>query len=290
MKKKRRQPVKALFISDVHIGIKYSQQKKLLEFLQRIDFQDLYIVGDFIDGWRLKRRWRWDLVDNQIVRLLLKRMEQGSRIHYAIGNHDEFWYDFLQDGEIRFGDLAIRDHFYLRNGDRKFLVLHGHQFDFFTRHASWAFALGDMGYNLLMKLNYWIFRFQRLFGMPRWSLSKFAKSRVKEAVSRSHRIALKKYAVSKGCDGVIYGHTHLPDLLHDEDGFTFMNCGDWVEDTTALTLGFDGAFRLVDLIADGESWEDPYTGDVIHGEPVPEPMGQEPVRVAFWSLFGGGNA
>ncbi len=272
MKRKEKRHVKALFISDVHIGIKYSQQKNLKEFLEKTCFDDLFIVGDFIDGWRLKRKWRWKLVDNQIVRLLLKRMEEGVRIHYAIGNHDEFWYDFLQNGEIRFGDLVIRDHFYYHLDGRKYLVLHGHQFDFFTRHASWAFALGDMGYNLLMSLNYYIFKFQRAFGLPRWSLSKFAKTRVKDAISHSHRIALKKYARSKGADGVIYGHTHLPDLRQDDDGFMYLNCGDWVEDTTALTVNMEDRFELVDMVGNGEAWEDPYTDDLVEEKPIEGPL------------------
>lgn len=285
MKTKEETHVKALFISDVHIGIKYSQQKKLMEFLARTRFDDLFIVGDFIDGWRLKRKWRWKLEDNQIVRLLLKRMEEGGRIHYAIGNHDEFWYDFLKDGEVRFGDLVIRDHFYYHLDGRKYLVLHGHQFDFFTRHASWAFALGDLGYNFLMALNYYIFKFQRVFGLPRWSLSRFAKTRVKDAISHSHRIALKKYARSKDADGVIYGHTHLPDFRRDPDGFTYMNCGDWVEDTTAVVVSRENRFELVDLVGSGEAWENSYTGDVLEDQPVPDPLvgreeaGLDPVQL-----------
>lgn len=279
MKNKELNNVKAVFISDVHIGIKYSQQKKLMEFLERTHFDDLYIVGDFIDGWRLKRKWRWQLVDNEIVRLLFSRMTEGTRIHYAIGNHDEFWYHLLQNGEMHFGNLHIRDHFEYDLDGRKFLVLHGHQFDFFTRHASWAFALGDMGYNFLMALNHYIFKVQRMFGLPRWSLSKFAKSKVKDTISQSHRMALKRYAQSKGADGVIYGHTHLPDVRRDPDGFTYLNCGDWVEDTTAMVVTQDNRFQLVDLIGNGEAWEDPYTGDVIEHDhkqaPLPCPIEPE---------------
>ncbi len=236
--------LRALFISDVHLGTKGCQADLLLDFLQAHEAETIYLVGDIIDGWRLKRGWFWPRSHNEVVRTLLERAKAGTRIVYLAGNHDEFLRDYLGSG---FDGIEIRDtviHESL-NGE-KMLVIHGDQFDVVVRHARWIAFLGDWAYTAALGLNTFLNIVRRKFGFPYWSLSAWAKLKVKNAVNFIGKFeeALARDAAENGVDGVICGHIHHA-AIHREYGTLYMNCGDWVESCTALAESAEGAYEII---------------------------------------------
>ncbi len=235
---------RALFISDVHLGMKAIQIGALLDFLEAHDADTIYLVGDMLDGWRLQKSWRWPQSYNALVQSLLSKAKAGARIIYLPGNHDEFLRDYLG---TYFGDIEIADQVIHHTADgKRYLVIHGDQFDVVVRHAKWLAHLGDWAYNFALRANIGINLVRRRLGFDYWSLSAWAKHKVKNAVSFISRYerALSLEASRTGVDGVICGHIHHPDM-HTNFGIHYINIGDWVESCTAVVENYDGSFELI---------------------------------------------
>lgn len=240
-----------VFISDVHLGAYYSKTDKLLEFLIEIkkhNIEKLYIVGDFIDGWKLKRNWYWDNNCNLIIRKILSMIKSGTEVYIVAGNHDEFFRDFIHEfKEIKLGSIHLGDEFiHVGKTGHTYLVLHGDRFDLVTKYAKWLCVVGDVGYSILLNLNAITNYFRKKFNLPYWSLSAAIKSRVKEATNyiSDFEYYISKYATEKHCFGIIVGHIHAPDIRQIEN-VKYLNCGDWVENCTAIIEYDDGKMEIV---------------------------------------------
>lgn len=236
--------VRSLFISDIHLGTRGAQAEQLLEFLKVYDADMIYLVGDIVDGWRLKQRWHWPQAHNDVVQKLLRKVRKGTRIVYLPGNHDEFLRDYCGSS---FGGIEVLERVvHVAANGKRYLVLHGDQFDMVVRHAKWLAYVGDGAYTLALGLNTEFNRLRRRLGFPYWSLSGWAKSRVKNAVNFVSRFeeVLANEAKRLKVDGIICGHIHAA-ALHDNFGTRYANSGDWVESCTALTEDFSGELALV---------------------------------------------
>jgi UDP-2,3-diacylglucosamine pyrophosphatase LpxH len=236
--------VRSLFISDLHLGTRGAQAEQLLEFLKVYDANMIYLVGDIVDGWRLKQRWHWPQAHNDVVQKLLRKVRKGARIVYLPGNHDEFLRDYCGSN---FGGIEVLERVvHVAANGKRYLVLHGDQFDMVVRHAKWLAYVGDGAYTLALGLNTALNRFRRKLGFPYWSLSGWAKSRVKNAVNFVSRFeeVLANEAKRLKVDGIICGHIHAA-ALHEDFGTRYANTGDWVESCTALVEDFAGELSLV---------------------------------------------
>ena len=235
---------RALFISDVHLGTRGCQAELLLDFMRFHDAEIIYLVGDIVDGWRLRRAWYWSQAHNDVVQKLLRKGRKGARIIYLPGNHDEFLRDYLG---THFGGVEVVDTAIHETADgRRFLVIHGDQFDVVVRHAKWLAFFGDWAYVTALNVNTVLNRIRRTLGFDYWSLSAWAKLRVKNAVNfiGAFEQALTGEARRQGVDGVICGHIHHA-VMHDRFGIDYVNTGDWVESCTAVAEHHDGRFELI---------------------------------------------
>lgn len=239
-----RRHYRTIWISDVHLGTRGCADRMLIDFLDHCDSDHLYLVGDIIDGWRMKRRFYWPERHNAIVRRVMKRAKRGSRVTYIPGNHDEM---FRQFSGLDFGGVEIRRHALHETADgRRLLVLHGDEFDAVVMGHKWLAFLGDAAYNFLLKLNVVINAVRRQFDLPFWSLSKHAKHKVKDAVAFIGRFeeAVATAARKRQVDGVVCGHIHTAEE-RDFDGIAYYNDGDWVESCTALVEHQDGTMEIL---------------------------------------------
>ena len=239
-----RRHYRTIWISDVHLGTRGCNADMLIDFLDHVDSDTLYLVGDLIDGWRLRKRFFWPAAHNDVVWRLLKRAKRGTRVVYIPGNHDEA---FRQFSGLDFGGVAIRRRAIHETADgRRLLVLHGDEFDAVTLATPWIAHLGDTGYSLLMLLNRWVNAVRRRCGLPYWSLSKHAKARVKNAVAFISRFeeVVAHAAGARGVDGVVCGHIHTADQRMIGDT-AYYNDGDWVESCTALVEHDNGAMEIL---------------------------------------------
>ena len=276
--------IRSLFISDVHLGCRFSRAEELFEFLGRIEPYRLYLVGDMIDGWKLKRSFYWTDTSSFVVRRILGMLKRGTRIVYVTGNHDEFLRTFSPQ---TFGHMELVDMCVHETADgRRLLVIHGDFFDHLTKHAAWVYHLGDRAYTLALHLNKWMNIARRSLGYPYWSFSSLLKSKVKRAVNFindfEHFVA--RYTKRKGCTGVICGHIHVP-AIRRIDGIDYFNCGDWMEHCTALVEHLDGRIELVDhtwLEGQPTVQEEPATDDrkPITSEGGPRGLEQEMFEIA----------
>ncbi|WP_374331982.1 UDP-2,3-diacylglucosamine diphosphatase [Aestuariivirga sp.] len=235
---------RAIFISDIHLGTRRAQTAALLDFLRTTESDQLYIVGDFIDNWALRKAWHWDQFHNDVVQKLLRKARKGTKLVYIPGNHDENFRNFVN---LRFGRVAVLEEtVHVTSSGKRYLVLHGDKFDGVVRFAPWLAKLGDTAYEISMELNKAVNGVRRLFRMPYWSLSAYLKNRVKRAVEFiSHfEEAVVREARSRDCEGVICGHIHTPDDRMI-DGIHYLNDGDWVESCTALVEHRDGRFEIL---------------------------------------------
>jgi UDP-2,3-diacylglucosamine pyrophosphatase LpxH len=236
---------RAIFISDVHLGTASCQAEKLLDFLRHTDSEDLFLVGDVIDGWQLKRRWFWQQSHNDVVQKVLRKARKGTRVTYVAGNHDEAMRQFLG---LSFGGIDIRDEAVHVTADgRRLLVIHGDLFDAVVQRARWLAHVGDALYIFTLKLNQWFNHVRAKLGFPYWSLAQFLKQRVKNAVSyiTDFEEALANEARRRGFDGVVCGHIHKAEI-RDVNGVLYCNDGDWVESLTALVETHSGELKLID--------------------------------------------
>lgn len=236
--------VKALFISDVHLGTRGSQALPLLEFLKHYDTKTIFLVGDIIDGWRLKAGWHWPAPHNVVLQKLLRKARKGARIIYIPGNHDEFLRAYVGEnfGGVEIAEEAVYE---LQDG-RKALVLHGDKFDTVVRNMKWLAHLGDWAYDLAIFINRYLNFVRRKLGMPYWSFSAAAKAKVKRAVNfiSAFEDAVVADARRQGAEVVICGHIHHA-AQRQIGAICYMNCGDWVESRTAIAEHFDGRLELI---------------------------------------------
>jgi UDP-2,3-diacylglucosamine pyrophosphatase LpxH len=236
--------VRTLFISDVHLGTRGCQADLLLDFLRYYDAETIYLVGDIVDGWRLRRAWYWPQSHNDVAQKLLRKARKGARLVYVPGNHDEFLRDYLG---THFGGIEVRNTDIHTTADgRRLLVIHGDQFDVVVRHARWLAHFGDWAYSTALNLNTFMNMARRRLGFSYWSLSAWAKLRVKNAVNfiGTFEEALAREAREHAVDGVICGHIHYA-AMHSDFGTAYYNCGDWVESCTALVEHHDGRFEII---------------------------------------------
>ncbi len=242
----KREPVRfrTIWISDVHLGTTGCQAQRLLEFLRRTESETLYLVGDIIDGWQLKRRWYWEQSHNDVVQTVLKKAKKGTEVIFVPGNHDEAVRQFI---DLDFGGIRVRDELIHTTAEgKRMLVLHGDRFDGVIACAKWLAYVGDNLYTLILKFNQWFNTWRARAGLPYWSLSQYLKLKVKNAVSyiSSFENALADEARRRGLDGVICGHIHKPEI-RDINGIKYCNDGDWVESLSALVEEHSGELRLV---------------------------------------------
>jgi len=235
---------RTLFISDVHLGTRGCQADRLLDFIRLVDADTIYLVGDIVDGWALRSTWYWPQAHNNVVQKFLRKARKGARIIYIPGNHDEFLRDYYG---THFGGIEVAESVIHTAADgRRYLVTHGDLFDIVIKHARWLAYLGDKAYDAAIAANTIFNKVRRGLGLRYWSLSQWAKYKVKNAVNfiGEFEKTLAAEASRHGLDGVICGHIHHA-AAHDKFGFTYINCGDWVESCTAVGETFDGRFEII---------------------------------------------
>ena len=245
---------RAIFISDTHLGTPGCQADALLDFLRRTDSRYLYLVGDIIDGWQLKRRWYWQQSHNDVIQKVLRKARKGTEVIYIPGNHDEAARHYA---DLAFGGIEIRTEVVHETADgRRLLVTHGDLFDGVVLHARWLAFVGDALYTFILKLNRRFNAVRVRLGLPYWSLSQVLKHSVKNAVKfmTAFEEALAREARRRGFDGVVCGHIHRAEI-RDIDGVLYCNDGDWVESLTALVEHPDGTLSIL-------RWPDMVEGDV----------------------------
>ena len=235
---------RTIWLSDIHLGTRGCKAEILLDFLRHTESEYLYLVGDIVDGWHLKKRWYWPQTHNDVIQKFLRRARHGAKVFFVAGNHDEFARDFCG---LYFGGILVADKIIHETVDgRRLLTMHGDQFDAVMGCAKWLAHLGDTAYDFALWLNT-IFNFCRLkFGLPYWSLSAWLKHKVKNAVSYigNFEQAVAWEAERRELDGMICGHIHHAEM-RDIGAAVYCNCGDWVESCTALVEHHDGRLELL---------------------------------------------
>jgi UDP-2,3-diacylglucosamine pyrophosphatase LpxH len=231
------------WISDIHLGTRGSRAEALLEFLRETECETLYVVGDLIDIWALKRGLYWPQSHNDVIQKLLRKARKGTEVIYVTGNHDEF----LEKFHGRYGGIALQKNAVHMGADgRRMLVMHGHELDTVVQNLGWLAHVGDVGYQVLLRCNGVVNFFRRMFGYGHWSLSAYVKAEVKNVVSFIGKFedAVVRYARDFDVDAVVCGHIHTP-AVREIHGIGYYNTGDWVESCTALVEDFDGTLTLL---------------------------------------------
>lgn len=242
------QHFRAIWISDIHLGTPGCQAEALLDFLRRTESDVLYLVGDIIDGWQLRRSWYWPQTHNDVVQKILRKARKGTRVIFVPGNHDEFARKYL--GHTFGGVEVAHEWVHVTADGRRFWITHGDLFDGVIQCAKWLAYVGDWAYEFTLKLNAMLNRLRGRMGLPYWSLSKYLKLKVKRAVSfiGDYEAAVVREARKREVHGVVCGHIHHAEL-RELDGITYANDGDWVESLTALVERSDGQLDLLDWSA-----------------------------------------
>ena len=236
---------KSVFISDLHLGSKHCNADKLLKFLDDLETEKLYLVGDIIDGWRLQKKWYWPNKHNKIVQKLIK-IAKRSEVIYITGNHDEF---LRTIPNINIGEVTVYNRYdHIGVDGKRYLVTHGDIFDHLMRTRSGRFVmhLGDVAYDGLIYINLLVNGFRKIFNRPPWSLAKFLKNKAKAAATYIGHFEqeMATYCKKKGYDGIICGHIHHA-TIKNFDGVVYMNDGDWCESCTALVETKAGTFTII---------------------------------------------
>lgn len=239
-----RQRLRAIFISDLHIGTPGFQADALLEFLKAHSSETLYLVGDIVDGWQLRRRWFWPQSHNDVVQKLLRRARKGCRVIYVPGNHDEFARAFV--GHAFGGVDILQEAVHTTAQGQRLWVIHGDHFDGVIQCAKWLAYLGDWLYELTLKLNRYLNSMRGRLGLEYWSLSAYLKHKVKKAVNfiSDFEVAVAHETRRRGYDGVVCGHIHHAEI-REVEGVLYCNDGDWVESRTALVEHMDGRLEII---------------------------------------------
>lgn len=235
---------RTVWISDVHLGAKNCQAEMLLDFLRATEAETFFLVGDIVDGWRLKRWWYWPQSHNDVVQKLLRKARKGARLIYVPGNHDDFARRYVG---YQFGGIEVAEEAVHETADgKRLLVIHGDEFDVVVRYAKWLAFLGDRAYHLALRMNVVVNWVRRTFGLSYWSLSAFLKLKVKRAVQfiGAFESAVAATAKSRGLDGVVCGHIHHAEM-REVDGVLYCNDGDWMETCSALVEHHDGRLEIL---------------------------------------------
>ncbi len=260
MAESERTHYRTVFISDVHLGTAGCQAEKLTRFLKGVTCEDLYLVGDIVDGWKLKKQFFWPQEHTNVVRKILTKSKRGTRVHYVTGNHDEFLRKFV-DYRLTLGNIRVVNEAVHETVDgRRLLILHGDLFDVITRYHRTIALAGDVAYEALIASNRYINFFRRKFGLGYWSLSNFAKHTTKRFVNliSSFEDSVAHECRKRGFDGIVCGHIHHAEI-RDINGVMYYNTGDWVESCTALVEHVDGRMEILDLSDDGVQRSDKVT-------------------------------
>lgn len=240
---------RTIWISDVHLGTRGCNAEMLVDFLHSVECETLYLVGDIIDGWRLRKGWYWPDAHNEVIRHVLKMAHRGTRVVFVVGNHDEMLREYAG---LTFGGVELVLEAVHRTADgRRLLVTHGDSFDGVVLYAKWLALLGDKAYSILLRVNVLVNAVRRRFKLPYWSLSAHLKKRVKNAVQFvcAFEEAVARETAERGLDGVVCGHIHSAEIRQIGD-ITYYNDGDWVESCTALTEDATGAMAILDWSAE----------------------------------------
>lgn len=235
---------RTIWISDVHLGMRGSKADQLLDFLQKNEAEYLYLVGDIVDGWRLKRSWHWPQSHNDLIQYILNMAGDGTRILYLPGNHDEAAREYLG---LQFGGMTVVDEAIHQTADgRRLLIIHGDQFDAVVQYMRWLARIGDHAYMMLFTINGWFNFVRRKLGFSYWSLSAYLKHKAKSAVEYlgNYKTALADEARRRNLNGVVCGHIHHAEIREMGD-ILYCNDGDWVESCTALVEHADGRLEIV---------------------------------------------
>lgn len=235
---------RAVWISDVHLGFRGCNAEMLLEFLRNIRCDYLYLVGDIIDIWQIRKKPFWPQTHNDVIRTILGKAKHGTKVVYVPGNHDEYLRDYHK---MAFGNVRIKNKLVHTTADgRRLLVLHGDQFDTVVMSSRFIGMLGSNLYDLLLRMNIVVNYVRRQFGWDHWSLAGFLKYKVKNAVKYigNFERAVAYEASRQNVEGVICGHIHHAEIA-EIGNVTYYNCGDWVESCTALVEADDGQMKLV---------------------------------------------
>ncbi|SMC52665.1 UDP-2,3-diacylglucosamine diphosphatase [Polynucleobacter kasalickyi] len=235
---------RTIWISDIHLGTAGCQADYLLDFLKHNEAKTFYLVGDIIDGWRLKKSWYWPQAHNDVVQKILRKVRKGSEVFYIPGNHDEAARQFIG---MTFGDIQIRNEMiHVTANGKRLWITHGDLFDSVMQYAKWLAYLGDSAYTLILVINRMFNNIRIKLGLQYWSLSQFLKHKVKNAVSfiADFEAIMAREARKRKCDGVVCGHIHKAEI-RDIDGLLYCNDGDWVESLTALVETFDGELKII---------------------------------------------
>ena len=245
VKAPRPRQVRTAWVSDLHLGTRASNAAAFLDFLREHEIGTLYVVGDLIDVWQLRRGIYWPQEHNDVIQKILRAARKGTEVIYIPGNHDEFVHRFCG----HYGHIAIQQHAIHTTADgRRILVIHGHELDAVVQNVRWLAFAGDVGYQFLLSLNPAINFVRRRFGRSYWSLSAYAKKRVKDAVSfiGEFEKAVVRYAEQYQVNAVLCGHIHSAAVRQFGD-VTYYNCGDWVETCSAIVENYDGTIELLDF-------------------------------------------
>lgn len=242
----RRRPMqyRSIWISDLHLGSRHARTGEVLDFLRSVECRHLYLVGDIVDGWELRRRWQWDDAANTVVQKILRKNRKETKITYLYGNHDEF---LLRFAGLNLGGLRLAERVVHETADgRRFLVLHGHQLDGLVHFNRLLERVGSRLYSGILDFNLYFNRIRRRAGFGYWSVSAFLKYQAKSAVRYVTQFeeGMVKLAAGSGVDGVICGHIHRAEMRQVQ-GMEYLNCGDWVESCTALAEHWDGSIELL---------------------------------------------
>jgi UDP-2,3-diacylglucosamine pyrophosphatase LpxH len=238
--------VRTAFLSDIHLGARECRADLVLRFLHEVQMDELWLVGDIVDVWSLKRSFHWPQLHNNVLRTILGKAKHGTRVVYVPGNHDEVMRDMVA---MVFGNLEVqREGLHVTADGRRMLVVHGDEFDASVKFSRWLAALGSHAYDVALGLNRGYNRMRRACGYPYWSLASYLKSRIGSAVRYVERFeqAAAHCAARRGLDGVICGHIHRP-VMRELHGVQYCNTGDWVDNCTALVEDRSGELRLWQL-------------------------------------------
>jgi UDP-2,3-diacylglucosamine pyrophosphatase LpxH len=235
---------RTIFISDTHLGTRGCKAEALADFLAHNECQTLFLVGDIVDGWQLKRRWFWNEAHGQVVAQILRKVDGGTRVIFVPGNHDEFARDYA--GRLFGGIEIINETVHETAAGKRFLVLHGDRFDGVIACAKWLAHAGDWAYGMALSWNDVLFRARKALGLPYWSLSAWLKHKVKNAVEYISRYEECVAAETKkrGLDGVVCGHIHHAEIRMIGD-VLYLNDGDWVESCSALVEDARGHMEIL---------------------------------------------
>ena len=238
--------VRAIFLSDIHLGTRACQAARLLEFLRAYESEYLFLLGDIVDFWAMRRRGvYWSAEQNTLVQKILKRARHDVKVVFVPGNHDEA---VREHAGTSFGNIrVVRDYLHVAADGRRYLLIHGDEFDQVARYHRWLAILGDQGYAFLVRVNLWLSWLRRKLSIPGyWSLSGYVKRKIKRAVSFifDFEASVLRHARERGADGIVCGHIHVA-ALKQSRGVVYANCGDWVDSCTAVVEHLDGRMELL---------------------------------------------